>query len=183
MFRKKPDARKEQEKLAELFDVHIVPILPSDWEEVRSVYIEGIKTGRATFQNEAPSWEDWNEAHLETCRFAAKADGRFFGWIALSPVSSRCCYKGVAEVSIYIRSEGRGHGIGTALMNAVIAASEKQGFWTLQSAIIAENKASRALHKKCGFREIGYREKIAQMPDGTWHDTILVERRSTAAGR
>ncbi|MET1248923.1 N-acetyltransferase family protein [Sporolactobacillus sp. STCC-11] len=169
--------------MAEIIDVQIVPLLPSDWAEVCSVYIAGIKTGIATFQADAPSWEEWNEAHLGTCRFAAKADGRLFGWIALSPVSSRCCYKGVAELSIYILPEGKGHGIGTALMNAVIMASEKQGFWTLQSGIIAENKASRALHKKCGFREIGYRERIAHMPDGTWHDTILVERRSNLAGR
>lgn len=163
--------------------IKLEEMAPSDWPSVRAIYEEGIRTGIATFQTEVPSWEEWDQGHLQRCRFIAKAGDQILGWVALSPVSSRCCYKGIGELSIYIHPDSKGLGIGTLLLQKLIDESEKQGFWTLQSAIIKENTASRALHKKCGFREIGFREKVAQMPDGTWHDTILIERRSRVVGK
>lgn len=150
----------------------------SDWMQVSSIYMDGIKTEMATFQSEVPSWEEWNKGHLEVCRFVARLEDKILGWVAMSPVSSRCVYVGVAEVSVYIHKDYKGMGIGTALLNQIVAESEKQGFWTLQSGIIKENIPSRSLHKKCGFREIGYRERVGKMNNGRWHDVVLMERRS-----
>lgn len=154
----------------------------SDWEQVSSIYLDGIKTGIATFQTEAPSWEDWDKGHIRSCRLVAKSRNKVLGWAALSPTSSRCVYKGVAEVSIYIGKECKGQGIGTALLAHLIKESEKNGFWTLQSGIIAKNAASIALHKKCGFREVGIREKVAKMNNTEWMDVMFMERRSKIAG-
>ncbi|MDV3428859.1 MAG: N-acetyltransferase family protein [Bacillota bacterium] len=154
----------------------------SDWEQVSNIYLDGIKTGIATFQTEAPSWEDWDKGHIRSCRFVAKSRNKVLGWAALSPTSSRCVYKGVAEVSIYIGKECKGQGIGTALLAHLIKESEKNGFWTLQSGIIAKNAASIALHKKCGFREVGIREKVARMNNTEWMDVMFMERRSKIAG-
>ena len=152
-----------------------------DWEQVRDIYIEGIQTGNATFQTEAPSWEAWDLAHVKTCRLVAISGDHVIGWAALSPVSSRCVYAGVAEVSIYLARDYRGEGIGVMLLEELIPYSEQNGFWTLQSGIFPENKASLAIHKKCGFREIGFRKKVGKM-NGIWRDTILLERRSEAVG-
>ncbi|WP_139902767.1 GNAT family N-acetyltransferase [Clostridium thermarum] len=154
----------------------------SDWDQVKSIYLEGIKTGIATFQSGAPSWEDWNKGHLQACRLVARRENDIMGWVALSPTSNRSCYTGVAEVSIYVGERYKGQGVGTALLQNVIQQSEESGIWTLYCAIIRENAASMALHKKCGFREIGIREKIAKMSDGTWHDVVLMERRSKVVG-
>ncbi|BBF42384.1 phosphinothricin N-acetyltransferase [Lachnospiraceae bacterium KM106-2] len=153
-----------------------------DWEQVRKIYIEGIQTQNATFQTEAPSYESWDQGHLKECRYVARSKDAVLGWIALSPTSSRCCYAGVVEVSIYIGEKYQGMGIGTALMKQVVLDSEKDGIWSLYSAIIKENQASIALHKKCGFREIGTREMISKMPNGIWHDVVLMERRSKVVG-
>ncbi|MEH6309036.1 N-acetyltransferase family protein [Olivibacter sp. CPCC 100613] len=153
----------------------------TDWPAVESIYLQGIATGHATFQTEAPSWEDWNRSHLGHSRFLASIDGHIAGWAALSPVSSRCVYAGVAEVSIYIEERYRGKGVGDFLMSALIASSEKQGLWTLQSGIFPENEASIRLHKKHGFRKLGYREKIGKH-GSIWRDTILMERRSKVVG-
>jgi phosphinothricin acetyltransferase len=150
----------------------------SDWPEVSEIYLSGIKTGIATFQKDIPSWEEWNLGHSKVCRLVARANDHILGWVALSPVSSRCVYAGVAEVSIYIGEDNKGQGIGTTLLNEVIKRSESEGYWTLQSGIIKENTSSRVLHKKCGFREIGFREKVGKMENGEWHDVILMERRS-----
>jgi phosphinothricin acetyltransferase len=153
-----------------------------DWEEVSKIYLEGINTGKATFQTDIPTWENWNSGHANSCRLVARLENKVLGWIALSPTSSRCVYSGVAEVSIYIGEEYRGKGIGKALLTNLINLSEKNGFWTLQSGIIKENLASIALHKNCGFREIGVREKISKMSNGVWHDVVLMERRSKIVG-
>ena len=154
----------------------------SDWEEVAKIYLEGINTGIATFQNLIPNFEDWNKGHIKSCRLVAKSEGNVIGFAALSPTSSRPVYSGVAEVSIYIGENHRGLGIGHALMTSIVKLSEENNFWTLQSGIIRENAASIELHKKCGFREIGIREKVAKMDNGIWHDTVLMERRSAVVG-
>lgn len=155
----------------------------SDWDQVKQIYLDGIRTGIATFQTEAPEWEEWDKVHVLSCRIVARSEDFILGWAALSPTSSRCCYKGIGEVSIYVSESSKGQGIGTALLQRLISESEINGFWTLQSSITKENRGSLALHKKCGFREIGYREKIAQMPDGKWHDVVLMERRSHVFGK
>jgi L-amino acid N-acyltransferase YncA len=157
--------------------MNIRALTPSDWPMVKAIYEQGIATGNATFQTEAPSWEEWDKAHLSTCRFVIEMDGIVKGWAALSPMSSRCVYAGVAEVSIYVSPESSGKGIGTTLLQQLIAESEIQGLWTLQAGIFPENKASVRLHKKAGFREVGYREKIGKMKD-LWRDTLLLERRN-----
>lgn len=164
-------------------DIVINDMAPYDWDEVAAIYLAGINTGIATFQTEVPSWEAWNHSHLKVCRLVAKAeDGSVMGWMALSPSSSRCVYQGVVEVSIYIGEQYRGNGVGSLLLNKGIKKSEEHGIWTLYSVIVRENEASIKLHKKCGFRTVGIREKIAKMPDGIWHDTALMERRSKVVG-
>lgn len=150
----------------------------ADWNRVAEIYAEGIKTKIATFQSTVPTWEEWNKEHCEDSRLVARADDTIFGWAALSPVSGRCVYAGVAEVSIYVDKQYQGQRVGTVLLEELIKRSEKSGYWTLQSGIIKENVFSLNLHKKCGFREIGYREKLGQMDNGKWHDVVLVERRS-----
>ncbi|WP_167956531.1 GNAT family N-acetyltransferase [Anaerosporobacter faecicola] len=150
-----------------------------DYESVKRIYLEGIATKKATFQTEAPEYEAWNQGHCKECRFVAVDEkNEILGWIALSPTSSRCVYRGVNEVSIYIAQKGRGQQIGTALLSKVIEESEKLGIWTLQSGIFEINEASIALHKKCGFRVVGTRENIAKDVDGIWRNTVLMERRS-----
>ncbi|MHC4792560.1 MAG: GNAT family N-acetyltransferase [Planctomycetota bacterium] len=152
-----------------------------DWPAVQSTYQESIATGNATFETEVPEWEKWDNNHLRDCRLVARAKGQVVGWIALSPVSNRCVYSGVAEVSLYVKASARGQGIGKALLRAVIKESEDAGIWTLQGGSFPENIASIALQKSCGFREVGRRERIGQM-DGVWRDVILMERRSKVVG-
>ena len=151
---------------------------PEDWPAVARIYQEGMDTNLATFQTECPSWDEWNAAHLSKCRLVAVVDDAVAGWAALSPYSSRSVYSGVAHLSIYIGQEARGVGVGKALLTAMIAASEEAGFWTLQSGIMVNNAASIALHSSCGFRLVGYREKIGQDRNGVWRNTLLMERRS-----
>ncbi|MDV2481862.1 GNAT family N-acetyltransferase [Methanoculleus sp. Wushi-C6] len=154
----------------------------ADWDEVRRIYLEGIATGNATFEAEAPSWERWDAGHLRPCRFVAANGERIFGWVAASPTSGRPAYAGVAEVSVYVERDARGQGVGSALLAELIAASEREGFWTLQAGIFPENAPSLALHKKHGFRVIGRRERPGRMKDGRWRDVLLLERRSRKAG-
>lgn len=163
-------------------EYNIEEMKPSDWKQVRNIYLEGIRTGIATFQTEAPTWESWDKGHLNICRIVARSINGILGWVALSPTSGRDCYKGVAEVSIYVDEKYKGQGIGTTLLTNLIKQSEKNGIWTLYCAIIRENTVSIAMHKKCGFREIGMREKIARMSNGAWHDVVLMERRSRIVG-
>jgi L-amino acid N-acyltransferase YncA len=153
-----------------------------DWDRVTSIYQEGIATGNATFETDAPEWEEWDKSHLRDCRLVAKSEDLVMGWAALSPVSSRCVYQCVAEVSLYVTASARGIGIGKALLNALIKESEKAGIWTLQGGIFPENTASIALTKACGFRKVGHRERIGQI-NGVWRDVILMERRSNLVGR
>jgi phosphinothricin acetyltransferase len=162
-------------------DVSIEAMTPADWEAVRAIYLEGIVSGHSTFETDAPAWEAWDRARLGVGRLVARSSGQVVGWAALSPVSARPAYAGVAEASLYVATSARRRGVGTALLRALIEASERAGFWTLQGAIFAENAASLALVKACGFREVGRRERIGQR-DGAWRDTILVERRSRVVG-
>jgi len=159
-------------------ELSITEMQDPDWEEVRSIYIEGIATGDATFETEAPNWEEWNGRFLADCRLVARADGKIVGWAAISPVSSRCVYGGVAEVSVYVAAAARGRGVGRSLLQRLIRESEHAGFWTLQAGIFPENLPSLELVKGCGFREIGYRERLGQM-DSRWRDVVIVERRSS----
>lgn len=154
---------------------------PSDFDTVKKIYQEGIDTGNATFQTRAKDWEEWNAAMLPVCRLVAEAEDKILGWAALSPVSSRRVYSGVAEVSIYVAKRARGKGIGRLLLEALISASEKEGIWTLQAGIFPENRASLALHESLGFRVLGVRKKIGEM-NGVWRDVVLLERRSTTVG-
>jgi phosphinothricin acetyltransferase len=159
----------------------IKPMAQEHWPEVLRIYLEGIATGNATFETEAPSWEKWDSGHRATCRLIAQRDSIVLGWAALSPVSSRCVYAGVAEVSVYVAEIARGMGIGKSLLAALIESSENSGVWTLQAGIFPENTASIALHKSFGFREVGRRERIGKMGD-SWRDVVLLERRSKRAG-
>lgn len=152
-----------------------------DWASVSQIYAEGLSTGFATFEKEVPSYEVWDSAHMKTCRLIAEQDNSILGWAALSPVSSRCVYGGVGEVSVYVGQNSRGMGVGKILMEALIAESEIEGLWTLQSGIFPENKGSIKLHEEVGFRFIGKREKVGKL-DGVWKDNALYERRSKAVG-
>jgi len=159
----------------------ISPLLPTHWAAVKNIYEQGIATGNATFETTAPTWDNWDKSHLTTCRLVAVEATMVIGWAALSPVSSRCLYGGVAEISVYIATEARGNGIGNLLLQHLIIESEKAGLWTLQSGIFPENTASLHLHQKNGFRIIGYREKIGKMGN-SWRNNVLLERRSTIIG-
>ena len=159
----------------------IEPLLNKDWLQVRSIYAESISTGVASFDTKPPNWRDWDSSRLSSCRFVAREGKNVFGWATLSPVSSTWGYVGVAEVSVHVRQEKQRQGIGSALLKALLAASEKEKYWTISAEIISENIASLTLHRKCGFREVGYREKLGHR-QGVWHDVILLERRSQKIG-
>jgi phosphinothricin acetyltransferase len=155
---------------------------PADWPQVQAIYREGIATGNATFETEVPPWESWDAGHLAVGRLVAREDERVIGWAALSPVSRRTCYAGVAEVSVYVAAAARGRGVGRTLLLAVIDASEKAGIWTLQGGTFPENEASLRLQRACGFRVVGRRERIGRL-HGVWRDTVLTERRSALEGQ
>ena len=152
-----------------------------DWDAVRAIYLEGIATGNATFQQSAPEWEKWDAGHLPVCRLVAREGAEILGWVALSAVSKRPVYAGVAEVSIYVAERARSRGVGSALLSALITASEAAGFWTLQAGIFPENTASIELHRKHGFRVLGTRERPGCL-NGKWRDVVLLERRSSVIG-
>ena len=158
------------------------PLTAAHWSAVRAIYEQGIATGNATFETQAPEWEAWDRAHLTHSRLVAvdKA-GTVLGWAALSPVSSRCVYGGVAELSIYIAAEARGQGVGRQLLHALITDSEAHGIWTLQAGTFEENRASISLHTQAGFRVVGHRERIGQH-HGVWRNTVQLERRSPTVG-
>ena len=147
-----------------------------DWPAVADIYWDGMRDGLATFQTEVPSWDDWDAGHLPTPRLVAELFDEVVGWAALSPASKRHCYEGVVENSIYVAREARGHGIGRRLLEALIDGARSVGIWTIQTSIFPENRASLALHERCGFRVIGVRERIAKR-DGIWRDTVFLELR------
>ena len=162
--------------------MHLLPLTAAHWLAVRAIYAEGMATGTATFATEPPTWEAWDTGHLPSCRLVATdGTGQVLGWAALSPVSGRCVYAGVAEVSVYVGATARGGGVGLELMRALVAESEQNGLWTLQAGVFPENAASLRLHEAVGFRLVGRREGIGQLR-GVWHDTLLLERRSTVVG-
>ena len=158
-------------------DVSVAKLRPEHWPEVREIYQEGIEGGDATFEVDVPGWQEWSSDHLECPRLAAIVGEQVVGWAALSPVSSRCIYAGVAEVSVYVRRSHQGEGIGKRLLHELVDESERAGIWTLQAGVFPENKASLAIHEDCGFRHVGVRERLGQM-HGRWRDVILLERRS-----
>jgi L-amino acid N-acyltransferase YncA len=168
-------------------NVSILRMLADHWPAVREIYAEGIATGNATFETAVPDWEEWDAGHRKDCRLIAVAPtpssegSGVLGWAALGPVSSRQVYRGVAEVSVYVAGTARRHGVGRALLEALIEQSEARGVWTLQAAIFPENVASLALHRRCGFREVGIRRKIGKLGE-RWRDTALLERRSERSG-
>ncbi len=160
----------------------IAPMAASDTEAVLTVFAEGIASGDATFQTEAPGWAEWDAAHLPTPRLVARdAAGVLLGWCALSAVSNRAVYAGVVEESVYVATAARGQGVGRALLEAMVRESEAAGLWTLQAGIFPENAASIALHEACGFRIVGLRERIGRH-FGEWRDVVFLERRSRVAG-
>lgn len=156
-------------------------MLPRHWEAVKRIYEEGIATGNATFETRAPAWEAWDEGHLKHSRLVAVEDDNVLGWAALSPVSGRCVYSGVAEASVYIAANARGKGVGKVLLQHLVDESEKNGIWTLTAGIFPENESSLALHKKHGFRVMGIRERIGKM-NNVWRNTVQLERRSNKVG-
>jgi phosphinothricin acetyltransferase len=158
-----------------------IAMTPEHWPDVKRIYEEGIATGHATFQTGAPTWEEWDGSHLNHSRLVALDEGKLVGWAALTPVSGRCVYAGVAEVSVYIAASARGRGVGKRLLSDLIEESEAKDLWTLQAGIFPENQASLRLHRSLGFRIVGIREKIGKM-NGQWRDTALLERRSTKTG-
>src|SRR4051812_27768741 len=161
--------------------MEIVPLLPEHSDAVARIYADGIATGHATFETEIPSWEEWDAGHLDAGRLVALVDGEVAGWAALTPVSGRCVYAGVAEHSVYVAEAARGKGVGRALLDELVRRAEAAGIWTIQSGVFPENTASLALHERAGFRVVGVRERLGKH-EGRWRDVILLERRSPVVG-
>ena len=157
--------------------ISIRDLQPGDWPQVSRIYAEGIATRNATFEIEVPSWDEWDAAHLAGHRLVAVAEDEVVGWIALVSVSKRACYRGVAEVSAYVAEEARRQGVGTMLLERLVSDTEAAGIWTLETGVFLENETSLALLKRFGFREVGLRERLAQL-DGAWRDVVLLERRT-----
>ena len=147
----------------------------ADWPAGAAIYEEGIRTRNATFETAAPGWAEWDAGHLAEPRLAAELDGAVVGWAALVPYSSRACYAGVAEDSVYVAERAQGRGVGHALLGELVARADAAGLWTLQAGIFPENEASLRLHEACGFRRVGVRERLGQL-DGVWRDVVLLER-------
>jgi phosphinothricin acetyltransferase len=165
--------------------LRVEPMRPTDWRAVAAIYAEGIATGNATFETEVPSWERWDAGHLPEHRLVARGGpgaGEVLGWAALAPCSDRCAYAGVAENSLYVAERARGLGVGRRLLTELIRRAELAGIWTIQTGIFPENTASLVLHRRCGFRDVGVRERIGQLR-GRWRDVVFLERRSSRVGR
>ena len=171
----------DSKAFADLDAVSVEAMTEQDWAPVRTIYAEGIATGNATFEKSVPNWEKWDAAHLRACRLVARAGHDVLGWAALSPVSTRPVYAGVAEVSVYVTQRAQNQGIGSKLLRALVEASERENIWTLQAGIFPENIASIELHQRCGFSIVGTRKRLGCM-DGRWRDVVLMERRSNIVG-
>nr|WP_319488678.1 GNAT family N-acetyltransferase [uncultured Caproiciproducens sp.] len=152
--------------------------IENDWDDVKKIYHQGINTNLATFRTTCPSYPEWNNSYYEICRYVCEQDGKVVGWAALSPVSSRCIYSGVAEINIYVINKLKHQGIGTLLLNRIVEMSEKNGIWSLQANIMQNNYSCILLYEKCGFRKVGYFDRIARDRFGTWRKTVLLEKRS-----
>jgi L-amino acid N-acyltransferase YncA len=161
--------------------VTVEPMESAHWPDVLAIYLEGIATGNATFETSAPDWQQWDTTHLAACRLVASNLGSILGWAALSRVSTRQVYSGVAEVSVYVAARARGKSIGMQLLSALVEASERENIWTLQAGIFPENRASNRLHQNCGFRVVGTRKRVGCLA-GVWRDVVLMERRSKSIG-
>jgi phosphinothricin acetyltransferase len=161
--------------------VTIEELQPEHWTAVAEIYGEGIATGNATFETEVPGWEQWDRAHLPEHRFVAVEDGSVLGWVAVSPVSDRCVYRGVVENSVYVAADARNRGVGRLLLERLIASTEAAGIWTIQTGIFPENESSLRLHERVGFEVVGRRTRIGKL-HGSWRDVLLIERRSEAVG-
>ena len=168
-----------------MFSLEVVPriraMTPDDWPAVEAIYVEGIATRNATFETAPPTWEEFDAGRLPDHRLVATEGDEVVGWAALSPTSTRLCYAGVVEHSVYVAEGARGRGVGRALLEALIGSAEAAGLWTIETGIFPENAASLALHERVGFRVVGRRERIGQL-DGVWRDTIMLERRSQRVG-
>ena len=181
MRRRKPDVDSMKKAAMKPANCIIQSMGTEDWEAVREIYQEGIATGNATVETHAPAWEHWNSVHRPDCRLVARDGDRVVGWAALSPVSDREAYAGVAEVSVYVADDSRGKGVGKLLLKSLVSTSEAAGVCTLQASIFVENEASITIHATCGFRSVGTRERIGYL-NGRWRDTVLMERRSDVTG-
>jgi len=162
-------------------EMRVRPMVADDAAAVLGIYAEGIALGTATFETCVPTWESWDAGHLADHRLVVVADGAVLGWVAASPVSDRCVYAGVVEVSVYVAAAARGRGVGSALLGALVASTQAAGVWTVQAGVFDDNTASLALLARHGFRRVGVRERLGQR-DGRWHDVVLLERRSTVVG-
>jgi L-amino acid N-acyltransferase YncA len=160
--------------------VTVRELRPDDWPAVRAIYEDGIRGGDTTFETEPPSWERFDAAHPQI-RLVVERDGVVAGWAALSPASPRHCYRGVGEVSVYVAAAARGAGLGRTLLERLVELSEQAGYWTVTAGVFPENEASLRLHRACGFRDLGVRERIGEL-HGVWRDVVLLERRSTLVG-
>jgi L-amino acid N-acyltransferase YncA len=168
-------------KMETLTQIIVTDLLPEHYPQVKEIYELGMATNNATLETKAPKWADWDRKFMQSCRFVALQQGRVVGWAALSVVSGRCVYAGVAEDTVYVHPGFKRQGIGKLLLHELVAASEQEGIWTLQAGILNENKASIKLHEECGFRVVGIREKLGQLY-GQWRDICLMERRSKVVG-
>lgn len=167
-------------KLVEGWNIVMIrEMTKNDWDRVSAIYMQGILSGRSTFNTECPSYEEWDAGHIKECRYVYEKEGEVLGWISISPTSGRRVYRGCVEMSVYVDENYRGKGIGTKLIKKLISEAIDAGYWSIYSAIISINKASISVHKKCGFREIGYRERIAKDRFGNWQNTTLMEYRAS----
>jgi phosphinothricin acetyltransferase len=160
-----------------LVEVRVDALTAADWAAVSAIYAEGIETRNATFETDVPTWDEWDASHLASPRLVAWRDDEVVGWAALSPVSGRPCYRGVAHNSVYVARGARSQGVGRALLNELVQLAEEDGIWTIETGIFPENLASLQLHLSCGFRVVGVRERLGRL-DGTWRDVVFLERRS-----
>lgn len=164
-------------KLESRVEVRVDALTADDWTAVSAIYAEGIESRNATFETDVPAWDEWDAVHLAEPRLVARRDGEVVGWAALTPVSGRCVYRGVAENSVYVGRGAQSQGVGRALLNELVRRAEAVGIWTIQTGVFPENLASLRLHLSCGFRVVGVRERIGRL-DGTWRDVVFLERRS-----